>query len=49
MPMGQEPPADGYAHDAKYEQLITDYHAGQDHEGHTAEHQRGAGGHAADD
>ena len=49
MPMRQEPAADRYTHDAKYEQFITDYHAWQDHEGHTAEHEGGAGGHAADD
>jgi hypothetical protein len=47
--MDQERPADCYAHDAKYEQLITDDHARQDHEGHTAEHEGGAGGDAADD
>ena len=48
MPMRQEPAAHGQPDAAQNQQLIADHQAGQDHERHTAEHQRRTGRHAAD-
>jgi len=46
--MRQEPAADCHSDDAQNQQLIADYQARQDHEGHASQHERRTGRHAGD-